>query len=60
MLTYKGLTKKELNEKVGVTIGRLREAIRSSKSLKRQLELLDKISDDIIQISIKHPKDDIV
>jgi hypothetical protein len=49
------LNKKELNEPINVTIGRLRIAIQDGKT-ERSLELLEKISSEVVELGVKYPE----
>lgn len=53
------LNTEELQEPINVTLGRLRASIKhGNSSLKeRQLQLLEKISNDVERLGIKYPED---
>lgn len=47
------LTKKEENEPVFITLGRLKQAIRQSAPIERQLILFEKVSKDVSELDIQ-------
>ncbi len=47
----------EQQEPINVTIGRLRIALIYKKPIERQLELLDRLSERIIEYGVIHPED---